>query len=104
MSELKKIRDLMDKKFQELKEELQSGCEHEKISDWMEVHWAIGHTTGTMVKNCERCGIQMEKTSGFIEFVHDKSEPSGLKRKVSFTDNLGVTVIATDDSKDDESG
>lgn len=105
MSELMKIKQIMDNKFQELKVELQSSCDHEKISDWMEVHWAPGHTTGKLVKECKRCGLQMDETSGHIEFVHDDSQPSGLRQEVTFTDELGVivvTVTATPDEDDPE--
>ncbi len=102
MSELAKIREIMDNKFQELKVELQSGCDHEKISDWMEIHWAPGHGTGKLIKECERCGFQMDEANGMVRFVPDDTHPSGLKQEVTFTDELGVTVIVTSDKDDPE--
>lgn len=52
MSELEKI----NQEFEKRKEELQFSCSHTELSDWVEEWWAIGHSTGYLVKYCERCG------------------------------------------------
>lgn len=53
MSELRKLKDQLDQKFEELKKELQDNCPHEGISDKM--IWG----TGRRVKQCNRCGKEM---------------------------------------------
>jgi len=35
--------------------ELQETCLHEERTDWMEQHWAPGHSTGFEVKTCNEC-------------------------------------------------
>ena len=68
MSELRKIKALMDKKFGELREELQGSCPHDEISDWMEEHWTPGHASGFLVKQCKRCGKEIERSKGWITY------------------------------------
>jgi hypothetical protein len=37
-------------------QELQDSCKHEKISDWGDYYWAVGHAANCQVKVCEFCG------------------------------------------------
>lgn len=41
--------------FQRKVKKLQEKCEHPEISDWMQIHWAIGHSTGNSARFCEIC-------------------------------------------------
>jgi len=45
-------------------EELQVSCVHNELSDWMEHWWAIGHSSGFMVKVCENCGETVHTKRG----------------------------------------
>lgn len=60
MSELRKLKDQLDQKFEELKKELQDNCLHEKVSDWVEEWWA-GYPTGCRVRECNRCGKEIAR-------------------------------------------
>jgi hypothetical protein len=45
----------LEKEFDAKVEKLQAECLHRKISLWMDVWWAPGHSTGESVKQCEIC-------------------------------------------------
>jgi len=63
-SEYQKLRTKYDDMFNKEVAELQAGCPHSEVSDWIEIHWAPGHGTGTFVKECKRCCKHMhEKTN-----------------------------------------
>lgn len=64
MKTAKQLRD----KFEKDLEELRKKCKHSKKSDWMEQHWAPGHSTGSVVKICEICEEVVESKPGFISF------------------------------------
>ena len=40
--------------------ELQNNCKHEKLSDWIEHWWAVGHSSGCEVRFCENCNKMIE--------------------------------------------
>ena len=62
MTELEKLQEDFDRKVVDL----QKNCKHEKLSEWREYYWAIGHSTGNFVKTCLRCGkIIKVKESAF---------------------------------------
>lgn len=46
---------------------LQDGCAHARLSDWMDVYWAIGHPTGYQVQVCVRCGKKLHRRTGCHE-------------------------------------
>ena len=35
-----------------------------KEGKWAEEWWALGHTTGHMVKHCERCHLELDRKDG----------------------------------------
>ena len=82
MSENQKIRDKYAATMNKEIEELQANCKHEKSTDWMEEWWAPGHSTGMVVKQCARCGKELERSGGRIKYVLDKTEKSGLRSEV----------------------
>ncbi len=43
---------------------LQSTCSHKRISGWMAQWWAIGHSTGYIVRVCENCNKTVDKKRG----------------------------------------
>lgn len=54
-------RDLMD---------LQKSCTHKKVSDWVNEYWAPGHSTGRMIRICNRCESIVEMR-GEIPFTFE---------------------------------
>lgn len=48
----------LQKEFDKKVKELQKTCKHPKISDWMEIWWAIGHSTGNECRCCKFCNFQ----------------------------------------------
>ena len=44
-------------------EELQTSCKHpeDHHSKWLEHHWAIGHSSGFLVKQCTICGKEVNR-------------------------------------------
>lgn len=55
--EMKSYNELQ-KEYEYKVEKLQEECPHKKISDWHEIHWAIGHSTGNRGRRCENCNKQ----------------------------------------------
>ena len=46
---------------------LRENCPHDKLSEWIEEWWAMGHPTGYMVQSCEHCDKEIHrKTRCFI--------------------------------------
>lgn len=82
MSEAEKIREkyiaLMNKELANL----QANCKHEQPTEWMDEWWAPGHGSGMVVKQCARCGKEIERSGGRITYVHDKTQKSGLRPEV----------------------
>ena len=58
MEDIKAMRERHEREI----EDLQSGCEHEKISGWTPYEWAPGHQH-TKVRVCEHCGKILEEKS-----------------------------------------
>lgn len=56
MSELEKLKKKHAREIQELQE----GCPHIEVSNWVHYAWAPGHYWG-MVKYCLRCGKYIER-------------------------------------------
>jgi hypothetical protein len=62
MSERKRLYDEYEKKLKQLQDE----CKHHQLNDWVDEWFAIGHSTGFMVKECVICGrIIHRQTSCF---------------------------------------
>ena len=40
-------------------EKLQEECKHEKETDWMELQWAPGHSSGCEVRLCLDCNKEV---------------------------------------------
>ena len=63
--------------YKELKEEfykkvdlLRKNCKHEQLSDWIQFHWALGHSLGEC-KICLYCEDIIEKTWKSFESSKD---------------------------------
>lgn len=64
LTEYKRIedkREISDNKFNKEVEILQNKCPHEHQSEWIEVWWALGHSTGYKIKRCLDCNKQIDK-------------------------------------------
>lgn len=76
--------DEMRKRHAREIEELQKSCKHESISKWMEEWWAIGHSTGFEVKQCNICGKTVKRRTACSKcgkLVEDYKEGDGLHNK-----------------------
>ena len=54
------IDQMRERHKREIKD-LQKTCKHKKLSNWMELYWAVAHSTGSMVKVCIFCGKVIKK-------------------------------------------
>ena len=57
MSEYKKLKQKFDEDVRKLRE----NCLHEKLSEPVEVYWAIAHSAGYSSRLCEYCGKRMDE-------------------------------------------
>ncbi len=53
--------DRLTKAYKLKVKKLQSTCPHKRISEWMAQWWAIGHSTGYIVRVCENCNKILER-------------------------------------------
>lgn len=53
MNDYDKLKEEFDSKV----EVLQNICNHAEITDWIEEQWAIGHSTGLLIKQCKNCYV-----------------------------------------------
>jgi len=58
-SDYEKLEEDFDKKIMDL----QDKCLH-KETMWMEEYWAVGHSTGCMVRVCLNCNKTLERKEG----------------------------------------
>lgn len=64
----------LQKEFDSAVARLQEECPHMNISDWHDIHWAIGHSTGNRGRRCENCNMQThwEGTETFCLKCHTR--------------------------------
>ena len=55
-------------------EQLQKRCKHKKLSNWMELYWAVAHSTGSMVKTCSFCGKIIKRKALKFELCKIKTK------------------------------
>ena len=81
MSEVAKLREEFERKVKEL----QDSCPHEEITDWYNVHWAIGHPSLYEQRTCKRCDKIIEKRPlkivGEFKAWAEDITPSRLKHR-----------------------
>lgn len=70
---LENINEMRKRHEQEIKT-LQTDCKHAKLSGWIEQWWALGHSTGSIVKVCEFCGKIIKKKKMKFEYVKIKNK------------------------------
>jgi len=58
-------------------ERLQKSCKHKKLSNWIREWWAIGHSTGYMVKTCNFCGKVIKRKGLKFKFCKIKRSIEG---------------------------
>lgn len=56
--------------------DLQDNCDHPKEywSDWMEFHWAIGHSTGYHIRQCNLCGVEVARKPPKVVYEDPEKE------------------------------
>ena len=62
------IKQMKERHEKEIKE-LQENCKHKKVTDWLDMWWAPGHSTGSKVKVCKFCGMIVKKKSPFKHLI-----------------------------------
>jgi len=71
------IKEMRERHEREI-ESLQENCPHplDQRSDWMEMCWAVAHSSGYFVKECNLCGKVMEKSDPkTTERLHKEGRP-----------------------------
>ena len=51
MNDFEKLQEEFNDKINKLRET----CPHTFVSEWIEEYWAIGHSTGYMIRTCNNC-------------------------------------------------
>ena len=68
--------DALRREYDAKVKKLQRTCSHKRKSEWMEQQWAIGHSTGYIVRICENCNKILDKAKREINFVLNNGRPT----------------------------
>ncbi len=71
--------DKLQKDFDDKVIELQERCPHKTLSKWVDMYFAVGHSTGTQVRVCKECNKTIKQRGGFRDSPQYKELLKKLK-------------------------
>ena len=57
---MKSFKELTEE-YEKNVEELRKNCPHKELEDWVEIYWAVGHSTGKEGRFCKLCRKLIEE-------------------------------------------
>ena len=74
--------DALTEEYESSVKKLQRTCLHKRKSAWMEQWWALGHSTGYVVRACRNCNKILERKKGYGEVTrwNTRTNSRGARR------------------------